>query len=87
MALGEDALSDGCTAWLDGNWRLCCEIHDQAYADQLPKLLSDLDLASCVSAYGHPLIALGMLLAVTLFGWLFYPSAKAKADARKTPPE
>lgn len=77
MALGEDTLiGNGCTSFVDGAWRLCCDLHDQAYSEQLPKLFSDLDLASCVTAQGYPGIALVMFLAVSLFGWLFYPRTK-----------
>jgi hypothetical protein len=63
---------DGCTDWINGVWRSCCDAHDLAYAAGLPKIPADLDLASCVAGTGHGVMALVMLAGVTIFGWLFY---------------
>lgn len=83
---------NGCTGWIEGNWRQCCDIHDLAYAAQLPKVLADINLQDCVAAHGHPIMGLVMWAGVTLFGGIFYAMAwwkgrKAKKDAIDHEPE
>lgn len=63
---------DGCTLWLDGVWRQCCDVHDLAYQAGADKVPADLELALCVAQTGHGAMALIMLAGVTLFGWIFY---------------
>ena len=46
---------DGCTLFPDGNYRPCCDIHDQAYGPggtDAERRLADLKLQSCVSRCG-----------------------------------
>lgn len=62
---------DGCSLWIDGVWRHCCDAHDLAYLNGTDKIIADLDLARCVADTGNGTMALIMLAGVTLFGWLF----------------
>lgn len=64
--------SDGCTGWVDGVWRHCCDAHDLAYASGFDKFQADLALQECVAATGNPVMAFIMLVGVSLFGWIFY---------------
>ena len=64
-------ISDGCTLWLDGTWRQCCEAHDLAYFTDTVTLQSHIDLGICVAqTSGGPILGLLMALA-TLLWWLF----------------
>lgn len=74
MDTGSGPVGDGCTLWIDGVWRACCDAHDLAYAKvavPLDKIIADLDLARCVAGTGHGVVALVMLAGVTVFGWFF----------------
>lgn len=72
-------MSDGCTAGplsdlLNSFAYQCCVIHDQEYAAVLTpadKAMADWHLFTCTLGTGHVAWAIVMLLAVTLFGWLF----------------
>lgn len=79
MAMGTDPVGDGCTLWLQGTWRHCCEAHDIAYGAGFDKLQADLDLGLCVAQTGHPLMAIVMVLGVLLFGWLFWKPKRPAA--------
>ena len=69
---------DGCTLWIDGVWRACCDAHDLAYASGVDKALADVLLRDCVSATGFPLMGWIMFLGVTLFGGFFYARHRRK---------
>jgi hypothetical protein len=70
---------DGCTFWIDGWWRACCDAHDMAYIAGNVDLATHLELGRCVIATGGGL-AMGALmsLAATLW-WL------VKHRGRKNP--
>lgn len=63
---------DGCTLWIDGSWRHCCDLHDFHYDALYDKLWADIELYKCVADTGYPIIAIVMFIGVTLFGSLFY---------------
>lgn len=64
------AHTDGCTYFIDGTWRHCCDSHDAAYATNTVTLQSHIDLGICVAqTTGGPLLGLLMALA-TLLWWL-----------------
>ena len=67
---------DGCTGWIDGVWRHCCDAHDIAYSSGFDKFQTDLELAVCVAQTGNPIVAVLMFLGVTIFGWFWYLKAK-----------
>ena len=69
---------DGCTLFLDGVWRQCCDIHDIAYVAGGDKGAIDWALFECVAATGHPVMAVVMLAGVTLFGWLWWRAARRR---------
>lgn len=82
---------DYCTGWFEGWWAHCCQAHDLAYAEQLPRLVADQALQQCVAgtlpAFAqNPIvvtvvtgcsvvIGAGMFVAVRLFGGHFYRRA------------
>lgn len=61
-------VSDGCTYWIDGTWRKCCEIHDLAYSTGTVTLQSHLDLGACVSHSGGGVV-MGVAMAVATTIW------------------
>lgn len=76
--------SDGCTGWPDGNYRGCCEEHDEAYAaggSWLERLKADWKLTKCVHKKGaetkcracQTVIATAMLLGVRVLGVPLWP--------------
>jgi lysozyme len=69
---------DGCTDFIQGNWRTCCDVHDLSYAVQLPKAVADASLAQCVADHGHSFIAVIMWVGVTVFGGWFYARARRR---------
>jgi hypothetical protein len=78
--------SGACSFWPDGigpfNWEKCCEAHDFAYANMIPKDQADIALALCVN---HVLPGMGivMLIGVTLFGAPFYIIAAIRYLGRR----
>ena len=74
------AVMDYCTFWFEGWWAHCCQAHDDDYIAQVGRAIADWDLMTCVAtAAPHPVlavlsvvIAVGMFLAVRLFGGRFY---------------
>ena len=71
MALFEN---DGCTFWPDRTWRLCCDIHDQAFATgTTPEQFWDANVAlfKCVARF-DPIAATIMFLACMTGGALFF---------------
>jgi hypothetical protein len=70
-------MADGCTGFIDGWWRACCDEHDQAYLDNTVTLWTHLELGWCVAfASEHPLLMVAGLLigllmaAATTLWWL-----------------
>ncbi|WP_099868240.1 hypothetical protein [Pararhizobium haloflavum] len=68
---------DGCTYWIDGWWRSCCDAHDVDYLNGAVNIGSHLDLGLCViQSAPNPALAAGgvviggvMALATTAW-WL-----------------
>lgn len=77
MALGDDALGDGCTGFPDRSWRACCDLHDAAYALGADKLKADWDLFLCV-APKDPIAAAIMFLGVATAGWIWWWHARLR---------
>lgn len=71
-------LGDGCTLWLDGAWRHCCDAHDLAYAQLADKGVADWALFLCVAETGNPFMAFLMLVGVAIFGWWWYLRGKCR---------
>jgi hypothetical protein len=70
--------TDGCSAWPDGHWQLCCVEHDVAYwcgGGIETRRAADIALRTCVTQRGSPMIADLMYLGVRLGGmpWLPFP--------------
>ncbi len=62
-----------CTGFPNGNWLECCQAHDYSVADaecqksSPMRLKADQELRRCVSAKGHPCIALLMYAAIRVY--------------------
>lgn len=64
---------DGCTAgplsdWLNRTVETCCDAHDSALDhtfDLNTFIQGNWDLLACVTAHGHPILALAMFIAVS----------------------
>lgn len=68
---------DGCTLYLQGVWRHCCDAHDLAYVvGEVDKLTADWQLFSCVAATGQWWHAVIMFAGVLLFGGLWWRKAR-----------
>lgn len=70
-------VANGCTFWPDSllgqSYRICCDGHDLAYFNGLPKAQADWALVECVmQATGNVAWAFLMGAGVAVFGWLFY---------------
>jgi hypothetical protein len=63
--------SDGCSMFIDGDYRECCEVHDRAYWEGgrlYKKLVADALLYACIAEKGHNVRENFMFPAV-LIGW------------------
>ncbi len=63
--------SDGCTLYIDWDYRDCCEAHDRAYWQWGPmykKLLADANLYACIAERWHDFRE-NWMFAWVLFGW------------------
>ncbi|MCB1025961.1 MAG: hypothetical protein KDB79_16315 [Acidobacteria bacterium] len=73
-------MSDGCTAFPDGNYRECCEAHDLDYfrgGSFSERRASDKRLYTCVKAKGgwkNKMLAPMMYLGVRVFGTAWLPT-------------
>lgn len=70
-------ISDGCSAWPDGDWLDCCVAHDVAYWRGGPEPLrqeADMALRQCVADTGYPTMGDIMYLGVRIGGERFYPT-------------
>jgi hypothetical protein len=68
--------TDGCTLWIDGVWRSCCDAHDLAYANGMDYITSNLELGVCVAKTGHGIMGIIMTIGTMAFGWIFYKRIK-----------
>ena len=81
--------SDGCTMWFDGEYKGCCERHDEDYFKSTgwrTRLRADNRLFGCVAkmGFGYSLIAPAMWLGVRIFGSPWFPiHKKRKVKATK----
>lgn len=79
-----DFQSDGCTMWFDGEYKSCCESHDQAYfkngGSWQARLQADNRLFVCVSkkGVGYAITAPIMWLGVRIFGSPWFPIHKKR---------
>lgn len=70
--------TDGCSAWLDGDWTDCCVEHDAAYwcgGSAKARAAADEALRSCLARRGHPPVLDFVYLGVRVGGhpWLPFP--------------
>lgn len=76
-ALGRVAY-DGCTCSPDGNWRDCCDRHDEAYhLGHITRAQADAALRACMKSKGYIFLPWLYWGAVRLFGRRFYQGAAA----------
>lgn len=74
MSVSNTDFINGCDAWPDGTWKLCCDIHDVQFTeggDLFQFLQSNWDLGVCVAQHDWLNAAL-MFAGTTLFGGLFF---------------
>ncbi len=63
-------VKDHCSFWPDGCWSDCCHQHDDDYIyGEASKQEADNYLKECVTAAGHPVIAVMMYVGVSTLGW------------------
>lgn len=67
-----------CTFFPEGDWKPCCQIHDEQYSkgSKVPRKVADRALRDCVASSGHPRIAKVMYAGIRSFGWMFYKGNK-----------
>lgn len=70
---------DGCSLWIDGWWRACCDTHDLAYIDGEVSLMSHIDLGMCVIASGGGVVMGALMAIATTLWWII------KHKGRKRP--
>lgn len=64
------AYDDGCTFWFDGDWRQCCEAHDQAYLDGTVTIATHFELGACVAQTSGGLTMGLAMCAATALWWI-----------------
>ncbi len=60
-------VTDGCTGWLDLNYRDCCVAHDYAAYIGQPDTTADIELFTCVAEKMNPAWAAVMIIGLFLF--------------------
>jgi hypothetical protein len=73
----DDFVSDGCTAFPDGDYKDCCVEHDKAYyfgGSKQERKVADRTLRDCVRSKGHRFLAPAMYIGVRIGGVAFLPT-------------
>lgn len=89
------ASDNKCTAWLDGvptwlggnghEWISCCQAHDVFYETHngwLEFIGAHWNLAKCVAATGHPVMAVIMFVGLLTLGFIYLLYLKAKREMK-----
>lgn len=72
----KDFVTDGCSMWPDGDYKVCCIAHDKVYwtgGTAQERLKSDLRLQQCVSAKSGRLMGSVMYVGVRIGGHPIWP--------------
>jgi len=70
-------VTDGCSAFLDGDWAACCVEHDIPYwcgGTRAARAEADEKLRACVAARRSPTLAFAMKLGVRVGGHPWWPT-------------